>query len=299
MNGSENKFQTYNGKELEESLGLNIYEMDFRQYNATIGRFNAIDRLSEFAHSITPYRFALNNPNYFSDPTGLFETRREARKYRRANDLKGRIKNEDGTFVIYGKDGNTYEAGNDSEFAMSDNNPDDGVIQSVTVIASNDNNTSSNDVDPHNLSQTFRKISGYALAVQKPLEKAFKTGTRYPSQLYPGHRSNVRFEKSILGKKVVVPIGNYNTQTIGKLSSTLKIAGRTFGAVGVVSGGVSIYNEGLNWSNGLDTTMSVLALSPTGVGQAIAGTYFLLNAVSQLTTDKDIGQHIQEAIDGE
>lgn len=45
--------------------------------------------------------------------------------------------------------------------------------------------------------------------------------------------------------------------------------------------------------------MALLALSPTGVGQAIAGTYFLCNTISQLTTGKDIGQHIQEQIDGE
>ncbi len=66
-----------------------------------------------------------------------------------------------------------------------------------------------------------------------------------------------------------------------------------------MSGGVSIYNDGLNISNGLDTSMALLALSPTGVGQAISGSYFLLNSVSQLTTGKDIGQHIQEQIDEE
>jgi len=33
----------YNGVELEESLGLNLYEMDLRLYNPEIGRFNGID----------------------------------------------------------------------------------------------------------------------------------------------------------------------------------------------------------------------------------------------------------------
>lgn len=32
-----------------------------------------MDRLSELAYSITPYRFAFNNPVFFGDPTGLIE----------------------------------------------------------------------------------------------------------------------------------------------------------------------------------------------------------------------------------
>ena len=52
--------------------------MDFRQYDNALGRFLNPDRLSELAPSITPYRFAFNNPNYWSDPTGLFESRNAA-----------------------------------------------------------------------------------------------------------------------------------------------------------------------------------------------------------------------------
>ena len=63
----------YNGKELQEELGLNMTAMDFRQYDSAIGRFVCIDRLSELTPSITPYRFAFNSPNIFSDPTGLKE----------------------------------------------------------------------------------------------------------------------------------------------------------------------------------------------------------------------------------
>ncbi len=47
--------------------------MDFRQYDSAIGRFNGMDRLSEMAYGISPYRFAFNNPIMFSDPTGLIE----------------------------------------------------------------------------------------------------------------------------------------------------------------------------------------------------------------------------------
>ena len=33
----------YNGKELQEELGLNITGMDYRQYDNSTGRFNCVD----------------------------------------------------------------------------------------------------------------------------------------------------------------------------------------------------------------------------------------------------------------
>jgi RHS repeat-associated protein len=63
----------YNGKEFQDELGLNWTSMDFRNYDNALGRFLSMDRLAELAYSITPYRFAYNNPVYWSDPTGLME----------------------------------------------------------------------------------------------------------------------------------------------------------------------------------------------------------------------------------
>lgn len=45
--------------------------MDFRNYDASIGRFFNIDVLSELHQSQTPYNFSGNNPVYYSDPSGL------------------------------------------------------------------------------------------------------------------------------------------------------------------------------------------------------------------------------------
>jgi RHS repeat-associated protein len=63
----------YNGKELQDELGLNVTAMDYRQYDSAIGRFNSMDKLSELTYDISPYRFALNNPIFWADPTGLSE----------------------------------------------------------------------------------------------------------------------------------------------------------------------------------------------------------------------------------
>src|SRR5690606_37613300 len=46
----------FNGKELQDELGLNVTAMDFRQYDYALGRFLVMDRLSELAYSLTPYR---------------------------------------------------------------------------------------------------------------------------------------------------------------------------------------------------------------------------------------------------
>ncbi|SEA80381.1 RHS repeat domain-containing protein [Psychroflexus halocasei] len=61
----------YNGKELVDNFGLSLIEMDWRQYDPVLGRFNVTDPLAEEMFDQTPYHFAFNNPIYFKDPTGL------------------------------------------------------------------------------------------------------------------------------------------------------------------------------------------------------------------------------------
>jgi RHS repeat-associated protein len=61
----------YNGKELQEELGLNVTAMDYRQYDMAVGRFNSIDVLTETMPWINPYHFGYNNPVFWSDPSGL------------------------------------------------------------------------------------------------------------------------------------------------------------------------------------------------------------------------------------
>jgi RHS repeat-associated protein len=77
ISGLANKYR-YNYREYQSELGLNLTAMDFRQYDAALGRFNGMDRLTELAPGMTPYRFGFNNPTYWSDPTGLFENRAAA-----------------------------------------------------------------------------------------------------------------------------------------------------------------------------------------------------------------------------
>ena len=50
-----------------------MYDYGARFYMPDIGRWGVVDKLSEFAQSWTPYRYAYNNPIKYYDPTGLIE----------------------------------------------------------------------------------------------------------------------------------------------------------------------------------------------------------------------------------
>ncbi len=58
----------YNGKELQDELGLNMYDMDMRQYDPAIGRWVVLDPVIH--HSMSPYNAFDNNPVFWADPSG-------------------------------------------------------------------------------------------------------------------------------------------------------------------------------------------------------------------------------------
>jgi len=82
---------TYVGQEFQDDWGLNMTAMDFRQYDQALGRFNVMDALSEMAYDQTPYRYGFNNPVFWKDPSGLFETYAKAAKFISDNGITGSI----------------------------------------------------------------------------------------------------------------------------------------------------------------------------------------------------------------
>jgi len=62
---------TYNGKELEDNLGINWHYYGFRMYDPAIARFTGVDPIAEdFAH-LSVFNYADNNPIRNIDLHGL------------------------------------------------------------------------------------------------------------------------------------------------------------------------------------------------------------------------------------
>ena len=69
---SEGAVYLYNGKELQEELGLGLYDYGFRMYDLAISRFHAIDLLAENYTFQGPYAYAANNPIKFRFRSNIY-----------------------------------------------------------------------------------------------------------------------------------------------------------------------------------------------------------------------------------
>ena len=90
---------SYNGKEFQHELRLNLYDYGARNYDPAIGRWMNIDPLAEKSRRFSPYVYALDNPVYFIDPDGMLATP-PGDFYDRKGNYLGNDGNKDGRIYL-------------------------------------------------------------------------------------------------------------------------------------------------------------------------------------------------------
>ena len=123
----------YQGSEKDnETKGNgNSYTSEFRQLDPRLGRWLSVDPFSQNASDITPYRYGFNSPISFNDQNGLFEKKKDAKKYNRRHRLKGKTSfNTKSRQWEVKTELHSYSKGNDNGFAEPNELKHDGVITS-------------------------------------------------------------------------------------------------------------------------------------------------------------------------
>ncbi|XLS28384.1 RHS repeat-associated core domain-containing protein [Flavobacteriaceae bacterium M23B6Z8] len=295
---------TFNGQQFDESLSLNVQEMTFRQYDPAIGRFNGIDRLAALVPSITPYRFAYNNPVFWSDPTGLIEENVLMDMFNRSgsgrttwqNDGHSGFYTDDGGYVGYTSDDTAFNTSPGSSTALPE----------VTVTLGNQESYQNT---ANQIEQNIYKTRWYSQPSSDAVQYAnIGVGITSSAVVYRGAywRSNELYNIQKNGKVVTrwsktangQSYWNNNFAKQARLNQVNKVKGiRAVGnKLGVVAGALTVYDVidtgQVKPSHVINSIM--IGASFTGFGAVVSGIYFVADFGTYLFTGKGIGDRLDE-----
>ena len=102
MQPSQATVHLYNGKELQDELGLGWYDYGARMLNPTIGRWNGVDALARDYLAWSPFNYTMGNPIRLVDPDG--------KKVKPSGDaaltaIKNTLSAEDAAYVVLDENG--------------------------------------------------------------------------------------------------------------------------------------------------------------------------------------------------
>ncbi|HEX8574853.1 MAG TPA: RHS repeat-associated core domain-containing protein [Flavobacterium sp.] len=132
INGYNPSKYKFNGKELQDELGLNAYDYGARMYFPDAPRWAQIDPLAELNRRGSPYTYGKNNPVYFIDPDGMLDRSFIDDLWKKSGNETKWTNNNNGTFS--GSNGATASSGEGTP-------PDDVTVGSngrVTNVVRND-----------------------------------------------------------------------------------------------------------------------------------------------------------------
>lgn len=293
--GTANARYLFNGMEQDPEVkgNGNSYTTEFRQYDPRLMRWISPDPLAFKAPGWNPYRFAFDNPIMYIDPDGRFETRKEARQYKKKHGIEGVIRKDDqGNFNVSNKwTGQEWHKGTQWEKENGYTNKD-GIVEGVIKVSNKKPNSSSNSwsFDDYQRSVNFglNAISAdigitinftNALGIDKSIREGKFLSSHKGQQV--NWSNNFKGNKSVPSSHVQA-----SKAAFSKVAMPIRIINGVGVATTLTGGGISIYNYSQNTiSTGefaMDMVMTGVSFVP-GVGWVMSTTYFLgSDAMDQL-----------------